>query len=192
MKKLIKLSDIHYIVVDDSEITGFENNIWVYNNSRVWLWKNTMALISNNKPKKITHSTQPLEEMNHGNYKSKVFLDIKPLSLSEVEELIYGYSVEKMARNWLKGKGLKESSIAYTPFIEGFNAHKELVKDKLFTVEDMENCIKHILRCLNTHNETDKPVNFVWNDYFKHYIQSLLPKTEWECCISDGKLILLQ
>jgi hypothetical protein len=44
-------------ITSDEEITGFENNIWVHNNSRVWLWQNTMALRSNNKPKKIILTT---------------------------------------------------------------------------------------------------------------------------------------
>ena len=44
-------------ITSDEEITGFENNIWVYNNGRVWLWQNTMALRSDNKPKKIILTT---------------------------------------------------------------------------------------------------------------------------------------
>jgi hypothetical protein len=44
-------------ITSDEEITGLENNIWVYNNGRVWLWENTMALRSNNKPKKIILTT---------------------------------------------------------------------------------------------------------------------------------------
>jgi hypothetical protein len=45
--------NVHVYITDDEEISGLENNIWVYNNGRVWLWENTMALVSNNKPKKI-------------------------------------------------------------------------------------------------------------------------------------------
>jgi hypothetical protein len=44
-------------ITSDGEISGLENNIWVYNNGRVWLWENTMALRSNNKPKKIILTT---------------------------------------------------------------------------------------------------------------------------------------
>jgi hypothetical protein len=44
-------------ITSDEEISGLENNIWVYNNGRVWLWENTMALRSNNKPKKIILTT---------------------------------------------------------------------------------------------------------------------------------------
>jgi hypothetical protein len=44
-------------ITSNEEISGLENNIWVYNNGRVWLWENTMALRSNNKPKKIILTT---------------------------------------------------------------------------------------------------------------------------------------
>jgi len=47
----------HLYITSDEEISGLENNIWVYNNDRVWLWENTMALRSNNKPKKIILTT---------------------------------------------------------------------------------------------------------------------------------------
>jgi Txe/YoeB family toxin of Txe-Axe toxin-antitoxin module len=38
-------------------ISGFENNIWVIQGTRVFLWKNTMALVSNYKPRKIILTT---------------------------------------------------------------------------------------------------------------------------------------
>jgi hypothetical protein len=47
----------HIYITSNEEISGFENNIWVYNNGRVWLWENTMALRSNNKPRKIILTT---------------------------------------------------------------------------------------------------------------------------------------
>jgi hypothetical protein len=46
-------------ITSNEEISGLENNIWVYNNGRVWLWENTMALRSNNKTKKIILTTDP-------------------------------------------------------------------------------------------------------------------------------------
>ena len=44
-------------ITSDEEITGFENNIWVIKGERIFLWQNTMALVSNNKPKKIILTT---------------------------------------------------------------------------------------------------------------------------------------
>jgi hypothetical protein len=51
------LKGFHIYITSDEEISGLENNIWVCNNDRVWLWENTMALRSNNKPKKIILTT---------------------------------------------------------------------------------------------------------------------------------------
>ena len=48
---------VNIYTTSDEEITGFENDVWVYNNGRVWFWQNTMALRSNNKPKKIILTT---------------------------------------------------------------------------------------------------------------------------------------
>ena len=48
---------VNVYITSDEEITGFENDVWVYNNGRVWFWQNTMALRSNNKPKKIILTT---------------------------------------------------------------------------------------------------------------------------------------
>jgi len=44
-------------ITNDEEISGFENNIWVVLGTRVFLWKNTMALVSSNKPKEIILTT---------------------------------------------------------------------------------------------------------------------------------------
>ncbi len=45
------------LYITGEEITGFENNIWVFNNDRVWLWENTMCIKFNNKPKIIVLTT---------------------------------------------------------------------------------------------------------------------------------------
>ena len=44
-------------ITSDEEISGFENNIWVIKGTRVFLWQNMMALVSNNKPRKIILTT---------------------------------------------------------------------------------------------------------------------------------------
>jgi hypothetical protein len=44
-------------ITSDEEITGFENNIWVIKGERIFLWQNTMALVSNNKPRQIILTT---------------------------------------------------------------------------------------------------------------------------------------
>ena len=57
MPNILDSENQNIYITSDEEITGFENNIWVYNNDRVWLWQNTMALRSDNKPKKIILTT---------------------------------------------------------------------------------------------------------------------------------------
>ena len=49
----------HIYITSDEEITGFENNIWVIKGERIFLWQNTMALVSNNKPRKIILTDNP-------------------------------------------------------------------------------------------------------------------------------------
>jgi hypothetical protein len=44
-------------ITSDEEITGFEHNIWVIKGERIFLWQNTMALVFDNKPRKIILTT---------------------------------------------------------------------------------------------------------------------------------------
>lgn len=99
MKKLIKLSDVHYIIVDDSQKgkQGYNYNFAINiidnlshdyeEHSSEW-----------NFCRKITHSTEPLElstfHINTGKYH---YDKIKNLEISKVKEAIYGYSVEEMS-----------------------------------------------------------------------------------------------
>jgi hypothetical protein len=59
MPNILDSENQNIYITSDEEISGLENNIWVYNNGRVWLWENTMALVSNNKPRKIISTTDP-------------------------------------------------------------------------------------------------------------------------------------
>lgn len=162
--KLIKLTDTHYIVVDDSK-KGKEG--WNYN-----FVINKLDKLSRNYAdfstewqycKKITHSTQPLE-------------GVEFISLSEVEEAIYVYSVEKMAYNQL-GNNLAPSIGSHEAYIRGFNAHKELVKDKLFTIDDIRNAFKAGQK-YGEDNACNAEIDL--NNNIIQYVVSLLPKNEWE------------
>lgn len=197
--KLIKLSDTHYIVVDDSEIKegdfyvifDISNNPYIYKcykieNDRVYYGNITSDDIKNCK--KITHSTQPLEpSLKSDNNTLKDFIFIKPLSLSEVEEVIYGYNVENMAieesnkiiidRNGNPDKTL----VSY--YIKGFKAHQELIKNKLFTVKDIRKAY------YQGHKSGLGSANSLT---FEQFIQSLLSKTEWDVEFDEqGKLKLI-
>lgn len=207
MNKLIKLSDAHYIVVDDSEI----KEDWVVDtNDANFIFKITSEYIKDNRHHdwrkykvKIIYSTQPLEILpcrcQYGSIMTslhpckkecqnprKDYNKIKRLSLSEVEEAINGYSIHNMAvkycDNHYKRQDWEEN---YYNYEAGFKAHQELVRDKLFTIKDMENMF-----ILGGKHKTQNPDKFL--EKMKEIIQSLLPKTEWEVEFDEqGKLKLL-
>lgn len=178
MNKLIKLSPTHYIVVDDSEI---KEKDWFYFKidnivdivqveSKFHLEK----IKKHKENKKVTHSTQP-ELLGIGWMQS-----VKPLLLSEVEELINGYSVEKMAKLHCPDEISFENM-----YIRGFKAHEELVKDKVFTIEEtIEFAMNMIAQYVQGNTN-------IWNrELLKQSIQSLLP-TEWDITIDENNKITL-
>jgi hypothetical protein len=188
MNKLIKLSETHYIIVDDSEIKEGD-----YKHHHV---KGIAKAICNGaytNEFKITHSTQPLEEVcctPHSQVKRYLnckgcdrkqlgFVKIKPLSLSEVEEAINGYSAEKMADEYVTDESYlpvhKEEN--YRSYINGFNAHKELVKDKLFTTQD-------VIDIVEKSRETGLTAEYFITKY-------LLPKTEWTVTFNENNKLKL-
>ena len=57
MPNILDSENQNIYITSDEEITGFENNIWVIKGERIFLWQNMMALVSNNKPKKIILTT---------------------------------------------------------------------------------------------------------------------------------------
>ena len=57
MPNILDSENQNISITSDKEISGFENNIWVIKGDRIFLWQNTMALVSNNKPRKIILTT---------------------------------------------------------------------------------------------------------------------------------------
>jgi hypothetical protein len=203
--KLIKLSDTHYIIVDDSEI---KEGDWMFNYSGVKYneqvvsqctknaainWQQNMHINNETKSirdciKKITHSTQSIE--NHPDLDYPFFHNVDSISLSEVEEAINGYSVEKMAKqdyqqyNLSAHHGNSTKQDYYDCFIRGFKAHQELVKDKLFTIKDIDNAY--------IQGRNDESISGNKKKMREEYLQSLLPKTEWDIEFNEqGKIKLI-
>lgn len=177
MNKLIKLSDEHYIVVDDSEINEGD---WVIEllNKVIFQLKVDGNNYSDSTFKKIIHSTKPLGV----GWQQEVI----ELSLSEIEEAIQGYSVEKMAEEYVNDESYlpvhREEN--YRSYINGFKAHQELVKDKLFTAITVELIAAELI--LKYRLGKIKEAEDVEN-----IINSYLPKTEWDVEFVDGKIKLL-
>jgi len=197
MSKLLKLSDTPYIVVNDSEI---KKGDWcVYKTGEIIQY---LVKLNTDNLRKITHSTEPIERYDHpaGGYEG-IFDKIKQLPLSEVEEAIYGFSVKNLADNYVTDESYlpvhKEEN--YRSYINGFKAHQELVKDKLFTVADMINAFvagtnsganyESLVDHDSDNNEEAK--EFSQNE-LEEFERSLLPKTEWDVEFDErGKIKLL-
>jgi hypothetical protein len=199
MKLIEILKDVHYIVTDDSEIKNGDYAIHNNKEYREQYKEKPIICTENNRVSiqehwdKITHSTQPLEDMNHGNYTSKVFLDIKPLTVAEVEEVIYGYSVEKMAEEEFPDETTPGWRDSFSPrerkgYKVGFKAHQELVKDKLFSIEDMQKFGEVLVWNMIGKTITESFIKQLQESLLK----TMLPKTEWECTFDEqGKLKLI-
>lgn len=208
--KLIKLLDTHYIVVDNSEIKVGDTVVEKLLTDEYELFEiHTLNDIDEVRQKKITHSTVPLEiddkiphAVVHGDSifnTFKCFDKIKPLSLSEIEEAIYGYNVENMAyqeisKDYFLGSGSEECTDRKNFYVKGFNAYKELVKDKVFTVKDMKKQLQSIATEIATEDgelvSCSPALIYSW---IEKRIQSLLPKTEWDVEFDEnGKLKIKQ
>lgn len=197
MKKLIKLSKTHYIIVDESEIKKGDPALHDFGMGYEIEIPCDPDNLKSNTRFKITHSTQPLEHgtepFDNGVQYQKIFNKIRPLSLPEVEELIYGYSVEKLSESAngysVYGKPLGEKYLAFNEgYQSGFNAHKELVKDKLFTIEDIIQALKAGFTAGADHSRlANNPMNL----FVDKYINQLSLKTEWEVEFENDKLKLI-
>ncbi len=143
MNKLIKISDIHYIIVDDSEIKVLD---WCLDTITNLHFQYFTKRSLKSTDKKITHSTQPLEYIQIAPKVKGLKLGYKniiQISLSEIEEIINGFNSMILARESVINNNYDvEDDVYKHGFVEGFNVHKELVKDKLFSIEDLRKAFK--------------------------------------------------
>lgn len=67
----------------------------------------------------------------------------------------------------------KRRTDVFSAYLEGWNKHKELNKDKLYTLEDMEKCYNGLLQNVGTSiKQSDLPTS-------KQYIEHLSPPKQW-------------
>jgi len=162
-----KLSEDHYIVMDDSEP---EIGGWVYSMDGIHQWFG-QVLKTEPLPKKITHSTNI--DWNEVYY----------IPLSEVKELLGVVDVEKKGEKkypksefWV-GSGpsrlYDENAKERRCYIEGYKEALEDNKEKKYTEEDLMKFYKYV----KTHTVTEA-------------LRHIQPKTEWEVELVDGKLKL--
>lgn len=184
--KLIKLSEEHYIVVDDSEI---KQGDWYYipRTHSVYQCEEDPTELNLERhvgTAKVTHSTQKLYAND--------FWAIRELKLSEVKELLGVVDVEKKVKGYVEElidcKSVKESertwisAICHQMYIQ---AHEEN-KERKYTEDDLRKAIDMAQKeswdeggYLGKEHEPDE------------IIQTLQPKTEWEVEFVDGRLTLV-
>ena len=131
--------------------------------------------------KKITHSTQVLEGV--------ILID-----LSDVEEVVYGYSTEKIVKNLIGIPdehlySIDHSSIEFG--IKCIEAYQKLNRFKHFTIRDMKKCWEQAEESATGTDDFPMAGNTFRYPKFKDFIKPLLPKTEWDIEIIEGKIRLL-
>ena len=180
--KIIKISDTHYVGVDNSELK--KGDISVVRDGGVW--KINYHPLNNEYNKRIIYSTEPFKKFAPLTLND---MGIGYIPLSEVEEALYGYSVEKMAEPIKKEFGI---DCEYWYYIKGFNAHKELTKDKFFSIEDMKNLMhESIIFSENNKHLSLGEYALSNKDWWDKKVKSLLPKTEWNAQIDENNKITL-
>jgi hypothetical protein len=142
---------------------------------------------------KITHSTQPLENINFvDEAEGNIIPKIKPLYLSEVKELFGVVDVEKKAEIkypksefWVGSNPSRlydENAKDRRCFLEGYKQALEDNKERKYTEEDMRKAIEM------ARENHDYLHGYSWNK--EQIIQSLQPKTEWSVEFVNGELKL--
>lgn len=193
---LIKLSEGHYVIVNDSEIKEGDMFIDVETNEIITChglsgggvlplapFSNGIVYPNKDFIKKITHSTKPLEEIPNENGR-KWYNKIKHISLSDCQEIEYGYSVEHLAQDYTNDLSATllftdgELKNSKTDFIEGFNTAMNLGKGA-YTFEQ-------VLDAWELGAKEGLPLT---KKKKEKLIQSLLPPTQWKVKFNeDGKL----
>lgn len=194
---LIKLSEDHYVLTDDSDICIGNIVAEKLLTGKYELFTiHTLNDIDKSTQKKITHSTQPLELIcctPEGQIKRYIdckgcdrgtlgYNEVKPLSLSEVKEVLGIVDVEKKAWKYNPVKKL-DAEFIRAGYVRGYNEALEDNKEKKYTEEDMRKAMRFgSMRNKLTISELESS--------FQQLIQSIQPKTEWEVEMVDGKLKL--
>ena len=203
MNKLIKLTEDHYVVVDETiqPVNGY------YYDSFINKIKNTNGAEYGEASHcwQITHSTQPIEtyfyEIGGG---TKVFGKTQQLSLQEVKELIGEVKVDiekKALENFTEPLNKQGEKRTHPPasrglfgfnkfkkaFRKGYNQALEDNKEKKYTEEDLLNAFREGTNAGALHERLCDYDNGDYEDaeqyseqYEESFIKSLQPKTEWE------------
>jgi hypothetical protein len=199
MKQIIKLTQHHYIIVNDGEIKVGD---FVYDGTKllsqftnrvaVILANNQFAEYGKKSFFKITHSTHPIEKNNEA-YSSFEFVykEIEKIDKSEIKELLGEVDViDKCEKILTSHPDFKAEQMSYyqngrfNGLIDGYNEALKDNEDKLYT---NKNVIDFLHFLTFDHNHKYTTTKDAWDDFKK----SLYPKTSWEIDIIDDKIVLL-
>lgn len=190
--KQIKLSDTHYIVVDEWDGSDTESILYNEAVGSVKISKSSDIPVRE-LWKKITHSTQPLTFLDAtgistSNLKPS-FVTAQEYPLSLAKEIAGEVDMEKLAESqypielWSE----EESLVGRVAYNNGYNQCLEDNKDKKYTDEDIRKAIflysAWIVGGAPSLRIAESPEQRV-----DQIIQSLQPLTEWEVEIVEGKL----
>jgi hypothetical protein len=199
--KLIKLSEEHYIVVDDSEIKKGDYFLYQFGDCPEVCQHDGLGDPNQRKNcYNITHSTQPLEDvgLNTSMGWQLGFDKIEPLSIQEVKELIGKVDVEKKAEHSSEVQEATytiQHKITYKHgYFDGYNQALEDNKEKLYTEIDVLMLLQKTARKYFQKGREYRGNMAIAGDPL-HGVRSELrelvqPKTEWYVELVDGKLKL--
>jgi len=197
--KQIKLSDSHYIVVDEAQ--EIKVNDWcimldsfgnLFSGCQQYLGESAGHYL-NKGHIKITHSTQPIESIvtsveNDEPFVEYMFSKIKeyPLFVAkeiaggvDVNEKAYKYAIDYRCPATNDQEYCKHDIIS--AYNNGYSQALEDNKDKKYTDEDMLNALYSMWY-------KAKDGDFNIKEAVKASIDYVQPKTEWEVEIVEGKL----
>ena len=175
-----KLSEDHYIVVDNSDIKIGDIVAEKLLTGKYELFTiHTLNDIDEQTQIKITHSTQP-ESLGMGWMQS-----VQPLLLSEVKEVLGIVDVRKKAWKYNPVKKL-DAAFIRAAYICGYNEALEDNKEQKYTEKDLRAVFMHGF--LLGVDRGDYSLDME-NRALSTYTQ---PPTEWEVEMVDGKLKLKQ
>lgn len=168
--KLIKLTDKHYVIVDETYIKDVRPYKGKYHLEKGYIINKFPTYLTDlSECKIITHSTEPLnKEFND-------WLDVRVITLQEVNELLGIVDVRKKTYEWFDKAKYSSAFIADPSSYEaGYLQALEDNKDKKYTEEQLRKLINSVLEFISHH----EPEEF--NDWFQNKLLKLEPKTEWE------------
>ena len=153
------LAKNQHIYITSDEITGFENNIWVISGTRVWLWQSTMALVFNDKPRKIILTTdQDLIEDGVQDIDDE-FLEwfVENPSCESVEvDKNWNYPLDKSWEYKLRIIPQEKPKQYTNEELERFEDFKKLIKPKQETLEPIVYNIGDNIRIINPNENQPK------------------------------------